>query len=473
MTIIRKRYQIKFYLALFIMLSGVSGLVFYYLPIYLNQNIDTVLIEHWGGYAYTVRTPDLFPDNKLLSKILTTRPDSARSPSSSTIQLFENGNSLGTAHSLHANIAEEGYGRYSHWGNSIIFSTSDNTSPIQNGRVYSLSFTVPPRWWLSILVSFILFSGFYFLLLTYRKYKKEFNEIRNSIINFLHRYKILPDEKNKGYYYIIIGILLIILPISLVKFWPYARSPYFPDDPYYVPNSYFLPKAERISSWNDERLERLTDEHDLEYITRMLDVVHNATYHCEEHDYTQSWFTWATWKLGIFSLIPNNINGVLDVKTFRCGYCGQRSFILAKALRGGGISSAEILGLSGHVVTVVDYDDDLYSVDPDYGIGPVKITGLDSADNNIDNKEIKLGLERAYAPLVEAYGKDFIQNNVIDTYLTAEDNKYSNYDILERVRKYQSILFSFEKIFEFAFFAFGVSLILFGIYSKQKFNRKI
>jgi pectate lyase len=38
--------------------------------------------------------------------------------------------------SPHADIAEFGRGRFSHWGEAIIFSASDNTDANTNGRRY-------------------------------------------------------------------------------------------------------------------------------------------------------------------------------------------------------------------------------------------------------------------------------------------------------------------------------------------------
>lgn len=65
--------------------------------------------------------------------------DSMAMPEGSKLILFEDGNALGPSHSLHVLIRERGDGRYSHWGNSIIFSTSDNSDPRTNGRVYSIA----------------------------------------------------------------------------------------------------------------------------------------------------------------------------------------------------------------------------------------------------------------------------------------------------------------------------------------------
>jgi len=55
----------------------------------------------------------------------------------SPLRLFENDKLLGPAHVLHLRIRASGNGSYSHWQNRLLFSTSDNTNPNTNGRVYS------------------------------------------------------------------------------------------------------------------------------------------------------------------------------------------------------------------------------------------------------------------------------------------------------------------------------------------------
>jgi predicted O-methyltransferase YrrM len=54
----------------------------------------------------------------------------------STIRLFENDQPLGPAHSLHVDVREKGLGHYSHWGEYLYFSTSDNSDPRLNARRY-------------------------------------------------------------------------------------------------------------------------------------------------------------------------------------------------------------------------------------------------------------------------------------------------------------------------------------------------
>ena len=63
--------------------------------------------------------------------------DSDAQPTISTLRLFENGVELGPAHSVHHDIRLFGQGQFSHWGNALIFSSSDNTNPLTNGRKYT------------------------------------------------------------------------------------------------------------------------------------------------------------------------------------------------------------------------------------------------------------------------------------------------------------------------------------------------
>lgn len=80
---------------------------------------------HAGGRSYTVRLPAGAPPG-----------DSPDSPLRSAVQVFENGAPLGPPHSQHAHVAEHGAGRFSHWGDTLYFSASDNSDPRDNGRLY-------------------------------------------------------------------------------------------------------------------------------------------------------------------------------------------------------------------------------------------------------------------------------------------------------------------------------------------------
>jgi hypothetical protein len=62
--------------------------------------------------------------------------DTNSDPRQSRLILFEDGRPLGPPHQAHAEIRFLGNGRYSHWDNYILFSTSDNSDPRTNGRHY-------------------------------------------------------------------------------------------------------------------------------------------------------------------------------------------------------------------------------------------------------------------------------------------------------------------------------------------------
>jgi hypothetical protein len=109
---------------------AVAGLVWFG-PSF-QASIASASIEEEQGAAYVVAVH--------LENFLYVLPaDTTETPFSSKLAMAENGNLLGPPHSLHASIRENGGGRFSHWGNSIIFSTSDNSDPRTNGRIYSIA----------------------------------------------------------------------------------------------------------------------------------------------------------------------------------------------------------------------------------------------------------------------------------------------------------------------------------------------
>jgi hypothetical protein len=83
-------------------------------------------IRHHKGFEYLAQTnhPGL---------------SSHRTPSSAVV--LENGKPLpGPANSVHTNIRNVGSGYYSLWFGTVHFSTSDNSDPRTNGRLYFLEY---------------------------------------------------------------------------------------------------------------------------------------------------------------------------------------------------------------------------------------------------------------------------------------------------------------------------------------------
>ena len=57
----------------------------------------------------------------------------------SRLRLWEDDVELGPGHSLHDDIRRLGRGRFSHWGDTLYFSSSDGSDPTTNGRAYIIS----------------------------------------------------------------------------------------------------------------------------------------------------------------------------------------------------------------------------------------------------------------------------------------------------------------------------------------------
>ncbi len=92
----------------------------------VRTRVDLENAQPEAGHCWT------FPLPKLVDV-----SDHIGSPGRSTLLLFEDDQLLGPSHSPHQGIRERGQGAYSHWGQQLYFSTSDNSNPNKNGRRYS------------------------------------------------------------------------------------------------------------------------------------------------------------------------------------------------------------------------------------------------------------------------------------------------------------------------------------------------
>jgi hypothetical protein len=85
-------------------------------------------IVHAGEHCWAIRLPSQFAPG-----------DSPDAPVCSLLELFEAGRRLGPPHTVHERIRAEGKGAFSHWQQSLLFSTSDNSDPRTSGRAYTVS----------------------------------------------------------------------------------------------------------------------------------------------------------------------------------------------------------------------------------------------------------------------------------------------------------------------------------------------
>jgi hypothetical protein len=109
-------------------------------------------MQPWDGKAFATQ-----PSSRGWADVFYGRGDSLAGLTASDLQLFEDGRQLGPPHSVHTEIAAKGGGRYSHWIDYLVFSTSDGTDPRINGRRYT--FVVPPVPWRLLLPPGLLLAG--------------------------------------------------------------------------------------------------------------------------------------------------------------------------------------------------------------------------------------------------------------------------------------------------------------------------
>jgi hypothetical protein len=81
---------------------------------------------HLGGFSYSCSLPDLVD-----------QADSSEMPRRSRLMLYEDGRMLGLSHSLHNDIVRYGKGRFCHWADYILFSSTDGSDPNTNGKNYT------------------------------------------------------------------------------------------------------------------------------------------------------------------------------------------------------------------------------------------------------------------------------------------------------------------------------------------------
>ena len=116
-----------------------------------HVDFDLSLVRPELGHAYLVEIGR--PQGTL--PIFFTLADSPRRSTASQLDLYEGDRPLGPPHSQHEAIRKEGKGRYSHWGDYVYFSTSDNTDPRANGRTYRAVYPLSTAPWFDA-ASFLL-----------------------------------------------------------------------------------------------------------------------------------------------------------------------------------------------------------------------------------------------------------------------------------------------------------------------------
>lgn len=254
---------------------------------------------------------------------------------------------------------------------------------------------------------------------------------------------------------LMIGVVLVCLPIVANVFWILPTPNVDPPIP-----GYSHATEPRISSLRDRRLARRGDESLLEFSGRVMDVVHNATYHCLPEQVGQSWWTYTVHLLGLLQ----EEQGLLSLRSFRCGFCHARAFILAAALRDGGIADATPLGIHGHVVTTFHIEGEQYVLDPDFGIYPFILPKGDSV-------AIRNAVERNYTPIVKYHGVQTI-GVLSDLYASVDDNRLYSFEYLAGIRDSQDEILEWQRPIEISVFLVGFTMIGFHMLLRAYQSRR-
>ena len=180
-----------------------------------NNNAYTATLQRWlpGGALSEIVYP----------------ADSNNWPAISSLEIREDGHLLSPAHALHADIAKIGEGRYSHWNRHLIFSTSDNSDPRSNGRVYRL-FIRPNLYVLGLFMAGIVACGLICALLFYR------NQVRKHSVALgqgLHRLGAIVREILQKRSIVIAGewfVIFILIYVETYFLFRFGLTPWVDGD---------------------------------------------------------------------------------------------------------------------------------------------------------------------------------------------------------------------------------------------------
>jgi 2-polyprenyl-6-hydroxyphenyl methylase/3-demethylubiquinone-9 3-methyltransferase len=103
--------------------------------------VESAILHVVAGEAREIMPPFAHARGRMWAKTiadLAPIADRVGADRQSPVFLFEAGRQLPRPHAIHDDIDKHGGGRFSHWENSIFFSTVDGTDPNTNGRSYLL-----------------------------------------------------------------------------------------------------------------------------------------------------------------------------------------------------------------------------------------------------------------------------------------------------------------------------------------------
>ncbi len=104
-----------------------------------EAKVPTTSVQHLSGREYFIADVlGYFPGAGVADLIYSADGNSNDRPLSFRLALLENGQRLRPPDCVHQDIVDQGNGRFCHWSNALLFSSSDNSDPRTNGRIYSI-----------------------------------------------------------------------------------------------------------------------------------------------------------------------------------------------------------------------------------------------------------------------------------------------------------------------------------------------
>ncbi len=169
-------------------------------------------IQHEIGCGYLVKkikpAPFAWPFTKF-------EGDSLSFPAASKMILLEDSEQVGYPHALHDIIRSQGNGNYSHWGQSLFFSTPDCSDPRSNGKRYEASIPMSLSIW--AIVSWFI-AAYIFGIQIVRHFPNNSNMLQT----------VLSDSKINYYFcasfVIVVTVVLLKLPALVTSAEFYAET---------------------------------------------------------------------------------------------------------------------------------------------------------------------------------------------------------------------------------------------------------
>lgn len=319
----------------------------------------------------------------------------------SKLILSEDGEFIGHPHSLHSDIRIAGGGKYSHWGQSFLFSTPDCSSPIENNKVYTVTLPLTLSAWFYSL----------WLINTLILFRVVFRNCKWPLVTEL----ITRAKKSVaivGWLLFSVGCCLMVINLKGI-FFPVSLAETASDFTRLQTNP-------ASAQWALESVRKIGNRSSTPSALAMhAMVVTNQRMvnfkEGEDYGYVPISENWLLWLPGFLNKNYRNYVFIDHLQSLKrgTGQCYQQALTVVSMLQSVGVK-AGVVGLSNHVVARAQIKDKNYLIDPDYGV--VLPFDLAYAKNNLSE------VEALYANMLSEFSSIDIKKSQIQKILKAYKN---------------------------------------------------